>query len=170
MGKTTTRKRTTAAQRSQRRMRALAIVGAIPVALVALYVSYGHIAAVTLAAGESPITSAIMALSVDGMMLTAGVAIMAGRRSMIPYLTFGVGMVASLAANVISAEGSLVSYVVAAWPALALTLTSELLLRLTTPPRPRRRKRTTKPSTRKAQAPSVNGHRAARPRTLVPSR
>lgn len=124
-------------QKTQKLMRRLAFAGAIPVGSVALIVSYGHIHDVTLLAGETPLTATIMGLSVDGLMLTAAVAIMSGRKSPLPYLAFMCGLFASVAANVLSAEGSVVSYAVAAWPAIALTLTSELLLRLSfkTPPR-----------------------------------
>lgn len=148
------RRRPSRTVRAERIMRRLAIAGAVPVGAVALWVSYGHIHDVTLAAGESPTTARIMALSVDGLMVTAAVAIMSGRRSLLPYLAFVAGLAASLGANVLSASGSPVSYVVAGWPALALTLTSELLLRLLVPARakPRRRTRSTPARSRTAKA------------------
>lgn len=133
-------------------LRSVAIGGSVPPMLVALFVSYGHIHDVTLKAGESPQTAAIMALSIDGLILVSSVAIISGRRSLVPYLAFGMGVTASLAANLVSAEREIVSMVVATWPAIALVLTSELLLRLLLPPtrkrtRKRSQTRTAKPQT-----------------------
>lgn len=148
--------------RAERTMRIIATIGAVPVGLVGLWVSYGHIYDVTLNAGESQSTAAIMALSVDGLMIVSGISIVSGRKSFMPYLAFTLGMLASLAANVVSADPSGLSYVVAGWPAVSLTVTSELLLRMWAPAR-----RKPKP---RARASQVNAKpRSRRVGTSVPS-
>lgn len=141
------RKRTPAqrAAHSQAWMRGLGIAGALPVGAASLYVSYGHMRDLIISAGESGLTPYVLPMAVDGMMLTSAVSILANRGTKIPYVAFGVGVAASLAANVASAQGGdPVALIVAGMPALLLVLTAEVLLRLIVPVARRRKRRTTK--------------------------
>lgn len=149
------------ATKRKRILNRLAIAGAVPVLGVALFVSYGHIYHVTLQAGESQMTAAIMALSIDGLALVASVAIISGRRSIMPYAAFACAMVASLGANMLSADPNPISYAVAGWPTVSLLWASEILLRLMVPAPAKR-----KPTARKVS--SSNGHAGHKPGKLVP--
>lgn len=130
------------AARTRTVMRAVALTGGLPVFAVALYVSYGHIRHVTLTGGESVATANIMALSVDGMLLVASVAMLAGYRTVSAYAAFVLGCLASLGANIFSAVevGTPTAYVVAGWPAVAMIVTSEMLARMFLPAKAKRRK------------------------------
>jgi len=113
-------------------------LGTAAVASIAAYASYGHMRAVTLAHGESQTVAALLPLSVDGLLVVAAVAMVDDRRAgrataRWTWTAFMVGVLASLAANVMHAEPSSVARIIAAWPPLALLLTVEMLSRGTTP-------------------------------------
>jgi len=104
------------------------------VAGIAAWSSYRHMVTVALNVGEQPQVAYVLPLSVDGMLVVASVAMVDDRRSgrtvrWSARLAFAVGVLASLAANVSAAHPSIGARIVAAWPALALLLTVELLSR-----------------------------------------
>jgi hypothetical protein len=157
----TPKRKPTAAQRQRRAsvwMRWLGILGAVPVDVTAFYVSYGHMRDLIIAHGESGLTPYILPLAVDGMMLTSAVAILANRGTRIPYVSFVVGLVLSLAANVATALGeNVTSLIIAGVPTVLLVFTSEILLRLIVPARRKRR------TTRTAQRATVRRLAVVRP-------
>jgi hypothetical protein len=134
--------------RQRKAMRILTVLAGIPVGLGALWVSYWHIVDVTLMAGESVSTAYLMPATVDGMLIVAGIMIASGKKGWLSYSAFGVGMAASLGANVVSASGSSVSYIVAAWPAITVALTFEMVLRQLVVPKKRPARKRKLPQTR----------------------
>jgi hypothetical protein len=109
-------------------------MSAAVVAGIAAWSSYRHMVTVALNVGEQPQVAYVLPLSVDGMLVVASVAMVDDRRSgrtvrWSARLAFAVGVLASLAANVSAAHPSIGARIVAAWPALALLLTVELLSR-----------------------------------------
>lgn len=107
------------------------VVGAI-----AAYQSYLHMRELIIASHQDKFMAEwLLPLSVDGMALTATVNIIDAKRkgrkpTLTTWLSLGVGVVASLAANVMSAwnDGG-VARVVAGWPAVAVMLVIEMLAR-----------------------------------------
>ncbi|MEU6860664.1 DUF2637 domain-containing protein [Glycomyces sp. NPDC046736] len=107
----------------------LSIFAAAVVAIVAAVASFSHMQEVALMAGQSEVISYLLPLSVDGLIVVGSVALVDGAtRKGIAWFSFAFGVVASLAANVLSAEPNILSRSVAAWPAVALLLTVEVLL------------------------------------------
>lgn len=109
-------------------------VSAGVVAGIAAWSSYRHMVTVALSVGEQPEIAWVLPLSVDGMLVVASVAMVDDRRSgravrWSARVAFGVGVLASIAANIAAAHPTLGARIVSAWPALALLLTVELLSR-----------------------------------------
>jgi hypothetical protein len=99
------------------------------VAVVAAIASFSHMQEVALMAGQAELIALILPLSVDGLIVVGSVALVDGATKRgIAWFAFMVGVAASLAANVLSADPDLLSRSVAAWPAVALLLTVEVLL------------------------------------------
>lgn len=125
--------RPSTADRAIRISTATVVIG---VAAVAAYVSYRHAHELVLANGEDHTTAALMPLTVDGLIFAASLskldATRRGRQApALVYWTGGLGIVATLAANI--AHGlthGLVGAIVAGWPAVALVLVYELLMKL----------------------------------------
>jgi hypothetical protein len=105
-------------------------MGATSVAVIAAIASYSHMRTVAHQYGQSDLISALMPLSVDGLVLAASVAIGDGRRrTWSAWLAFWIGVGASVAANVLAAQPSLIARLISAWPAIALLLVVEVLAR-----------------------------------------
>jgi hypothetical protein len=121
----------TVADRVIRWSTALAVVG---VAAIAAVVSYEHASALVRAHGESGWTGRLILLTVDGLIDASSMVMLdsARRRVRVPALArwlLGVGIVATLAANVVHGLGhGLIGAGVAAWPAVALVGSYELLM------------------------------------------
>jgi hypothetical protein len=101
---------------------------------IAAVVSYRHMHALALAHGESGWTSALVPLSVDGMVVASSMTLLAdsrtGRRGgVLPWVLLASGSAASLAANMAVAEPTLYGRLIAAWPSFALVGAYELLMR-----------------------------------------
>ncbi|ACZ84828.1 DUF2637 domain-containing protein [Streptosporangium roseum] len=103
-------------------------------AAVAAVVSYRHALEVVTANGESGLTAYLVPLTIDGAIFASSMVLLdAARRGLpVPALarwTLGLGILATLAANVATgwAHGP-VGAIVAAWPAVALVLSYELLM------------------------------------------
>ncbi|GAA1785771.1 hypothetical protein GCM10009682_04760 [Luedemannella flava] len=109
-------------------------LSAAVVAGIAAWSSYHHMVSVALSVGERPDVAYVLPLSVDGMLVVASVAMVDDRRNgrrvrWSARLAFVAGVVASVAANVAAAQSTVGARIVAAWPAIALLLTVELLSR-----------------------------------------
>jgi Protein of unknown function (DUF2637) len=121
----------TAADRVIRWSTALAVLG---VAAVAAVVSYEHASALVRAHGESGWTGRLIPLTVDGLIYASSMVMLdwARRRMPVPALArwlLGLGTAATLAANVAHGLGhGPVGATVAAWPAVALVGSYELLM------------------------------------------
>jgi hypothetical protein len=121
----------TAADRIIRWSTALAVLG---VALVAAVVSYEHARALVRVHGESGWSGRLIALTVDGLIYASSMVMLdsAGRGVRVPGLArwlLGLGIVTTLAANVAHGLGhGIIGALVAAWPALALVSSYELLM------------------------------------------
>jgi hypothetical protein len=121
----------TAADRIIRWSTAFAVVG---VAAVAAVVSYEHASALVRAHGESGWTGRLIPLTVDGLMYASSMALLDSARRGVPVpplarWLLGLGIIASLAANVAHGLGhGIIGAVVAAWPAVGLVGSYELLM------------------------------------------
>lgn len=109
-------------------------LAAAVVALVAGAASYQHIAAVALDAGEPPWVAYSLPLAIDGLIVVGVAALLedkaAGRhprRS--AWLAVVVGVVATLAANIASAEPTVTARLVAAAAPVAFLISVEVLTR-----------------------------------------
>lgn len=108
----------------------------ILLAAVAAVVSYRHALEVIRAHGEAGFTAYLVPLTVDGLIYASSMVLLDCSRRGVPVpalarLTLGLGIVATLAANV--AHGlahGVVGAIVAAWPAVALVLAYETLMAL----------------------------------------
>ncbi|MDX8047858.1 DUF2637 domain-containing protein [Lentzea sp. BCCO 10_0798] len=121
----------------------IAVAAVIVVAVVAGVVSYDHLHTVAVAAGEQNWIAKLVPLSADGLLVSASlsafVAKWQGRKvHAMTKLSLAVGLTASIAANIASPfVGSLtgtsqdiLAAIVGAWPAIALALSFEEVLRL----------------------------------------
>jgi hypothetical protein len=103
-------------------------------AVIAAVVSYGHMHALALQHREGPVASALIPLSVDGMIVAASMSLLLDSRlghcgGLLPWALLVTGAAASLAANIAAAEPTAAGRVIAAWPSFALTASYELLMR-----------------------------------------
>src|ERR1700734_1597243 len=121
----------TGADRITRLSTAAAVIG---VAAVAAVVSYEHAYALVRAHGETGWTAHLIPLTVDGLIYASSMVMLdsARRNRPVPSLArwlLGLGIAATLAANVAHGLGhGLIGAVVAAWPAVALVGSYELLM------------------------------------------
>jgi len=121
----------TAADRVIRWSTAGAVVGVAAVAAVA---SYEHAWDLVRAHGEAGWTARLVPLTVDGLVYASSMVMLeaARRKTQVPMLArwlLGLGIAATLAANVAHGLGhGLVGAAVAAWPAIALVGSYELLM------------------------------------------
>jgi len=102
------------------------------VAITAAVISFSHVRALALRAGETELTSWLLPISIDGAVVAAVSVLLAdsraGRRpALLTWLLLTLGLAASLASNVASAEPTTTARAVAAWPPLALALGIEVL-------------------------------------------
>ncbi|WP_327105426.1 DUF2637 domain-containing protein [Nonomuraea glycinis] len=103
---------------------------------VAAVVSYRHAYEVVVANGEAGFTAILVPLTIDGLIFASSMVLLdaarrGGARPVLAYLSLVLGILATLAANVMHgwAHGP-VGAIVAAWPAVALVLAYELLMGL----------------------------------------
>lgn len=117
---------------SDRRATRIAALGVVVVAVTAAVISFSHVRTVAVRAGETELTSWLLPVSIDGAIVAAVSVLLAdsraGRRpAALTWLLLALGLSASLAANVASAEPTATARTVAAWPPLALALGIEVL-------------------------------------------
>jgi hypothetical protein len=117
-----------------RAIRLSTAVAVLAVASVAAYVSYWHAYAVVRAHGETGITDRLEPATIDGLVYASSMVLLYAARHRVPVPSLarwllGPGIAATLAANM--AQGwshGLVGAVVAAWPAVSLVGSYELLV------------------------------------------
>lgn len=117
---------------SDRRSARTASFGVLLVAVTAAVISFSHVRAVAIRAGETELTSWLLPVSIDGAVVAAVSVLLAdsraGRRPrVLTWLLLVLGLAASLVANVASAQPTSTARAVAAWPPLALALGIEVL-------------------------------------------
>jgi len=123
-------------------------------AAVAAVVSYRHAYEVISAHGESGWVAYLVPLTIDGLIFAASMVLLdtarrGATRPKLAYFTLGLGILATLAANVMHGwEHGPIGAIVAAWPAVALVLSYELLMGLI-------RRTATAPATAQVQEPVV---------------
>jgi hypothetical protein len=123
-----------AANGIDRAIRLSTAAAVLAVAGIAAYVSYWHAYAVVRAHGESGITARLEPTTIDGLVYASSMVILyaARHRAPVPWLArwlLGLGIAATLTANM--AQGwshGPVGAVVAAWPAVSLVGSYELLV------------------------------------------
>jgi hypothetical protein len=106
----------------------------LAVAAIAAYVSYWHAYAVVRAHGETGVTARLEPATIDGLVYASSMVVLYAARHRVPVPSLarwllGVGIVATLTANM--AQGwshGPVGAVVAAWPAVSLVGSYELLV------------------------------------------
>jgi hypothetical protein len=124
----------TAASSTDRVIRVSTAVAVLAVAGVAAYVSYWHAYAVVRAHGESGITARLEPATIDGLVYASSMVVLYAARHRLPVPSLarwllGLGIAATLTANM--AQGwshGPVGAVVAAWPAVSLVGSYELLV------------------------------------------
>jgi hypothetical protein len=107
----------------------LAGIAVVAVAIIAAVVSFNHIDTLALSHGYSYFTAALLPFSVDGLIVAASLSLMAAIRPALSRFGIGLGVTATLAANVayglhFGAVGALVG----AWPAVAFIVAAEILV------------------------------------------
>lgn len=125
---------TEAAAAGSRAIRWSTVAAVTGVALVAAIVSYRHAYAVVSGHGETGMVARLYPLTIDGLIYAASMALLDAARRSVPAPALArwllaAGIIATLAVNVAagSAFGPL-GAIVAAWPALALVGSYELLM------------------------------------------
>jgi len=121
------------------RVRWAAVGTVLVVAAVAAVMSYGHLRAVAGKQGED--AAVLFPLSVDGLIVAASLVLLTRRRAGQPggalaWCGLLVGVAATVAGNIASAEATTLARLVAAWPPVAFALSYELLLSLVRPDAP----------------------------------
>ncbi|HZO66340.1 MAG TPA: DUF2637 domain-containing protein [Kribbellaceae bacterium] len=109
-------------------------LGAGAVAGIAAWSSWSHQVHVATMVGERAEVAYFLPLSVDGLLVVASAAMVDDKRSgrtprWSARIAFAVGVLATVGANVASAQPTWGARLVAAWPAVALLLVVELLSR-----------------------------------------
>ncbi len=126
--------RTNATSSIDRAIRLSTAAAVLAVAGIAAYVSYWHAYAVVRAHGESGITARLEPATIDGLVYASSMVVLYAARHRIPVPSLarwllGLGIAATLTANV--AQGwshGPIGAVVAAWPAVSLVGSYELLV------------------------------------------
>jgi hypothetical protein len=115
-------------------VRLTSTLGAGVVAGIAAWASYSHMSEVALRVGERADVAYLVPLSVDGLLVVASAAMLDDKRvgrkpRLSARIAFGIGIAASVSANIAHAHPTVGARIVAAWPAFALLLVVELLAR-----------------------------------------
>ena len=157
--------------------RMTAILGVATVAAAAAVISFSHVQALARTAGEPELTAWLLPLSIDGAIAAAAAVVLAdskaGRRTtLLTWLMLALGLAASLAANIASAQPTWTARAVAAWPPIALALGIEVLAsmsRRSGPVAPARPETATSEQTEPSQASSLASSRSVSTPTSPPA-
>lgn len=140
---------------------------ALMVAAVALYVSYWHIREIAAAHTHDLIAPMILPLSVDGLLIVSARYVTRAKTPLgkvFSMVGFVLGMLATLAGNLLTSDGTAIGYGVATWPAVAVIVTGVILHWGDAKPKAK----AATPRTRAAKAPST-ATAAATPITPKPT-
>jgi Protein of unknown function (DUF2637) len=104
------------------------------VASIAAVASYEHMRQLAADYGQPAVIANLMPISVDGLIIVSTIAMADDKRSgrtvrWSARLAFVVGVVASIAANVLATPGGVIARLISAWPAVALLMVVEVLSR-----------------------------------------
>jgi hypothetical protein len=160
--------------------RMTAILGVATVAATAAVISFSHVQALARTAGEPELTAWLLPLSIDGAIAAAAAVVLAdskaGRRTtFLTWLMLALGLAASLAANIASAQPTWTARAVAAWPPIALALGIEVLASMSrrsgpvAPARPVPPETATSEQTEPSQASSLASSRSVSTSTSPPA-
>lgn len=119
------------------------------VAAVALYVSYWHIRHVCLVNGYDLVSASLTPLSVDGLVIVSARYISKAKTALgkgCALFGFLLGVAATLAGNLLSAQPTTIGYGVATWPAIAVVATGAILHWGDAKKKPAKRTTTRKPA------------------------
>jgi hypothetical protein len=113
-------------------VRGVTVVAVVLVAVIAAVVSYSHMQQLAASAGEAW-RSWLNPLSIDGLVVAASMVLVTRRHhggggGFLAWGALGVGVAASLAANMADARPEVTAVLVAGWPAVAFAVALELLL------------------------------------------
>ncbi len=122
------------AMSTSRWTRWITIAAVVLLAGIAAIVSYSHMYELALHHGEPQWRGTLFPLSVDGMVIASSMTLLndarQGRRGgLLPWTLLVIGSAASLAANIAVAEPMVWSWIIHAWPSVALIGAYELLMR-----------------------------------------
>ena len=117
-----------------RAIRAATTLSVIVLAVIAAIVSYKHMYLLVRRYGEGSWTAGLLPVSVDGMIVASSMSLLQDSRcnrhsGLLPWALLIIGSAASLAANVVVAEPTVVGRLIAGWPSFALIGSYELLMR-----------------------------------------
>lgn len=160
--------------------RMTAILGVATVAATAAVISFSHVQALARTAGEPELTAWLLPLSIDGAIAAAAAVVLAdsksGRRTtFLTWLMLALGLAASLAANIASAQPTWTARAVAAWPPIALALGIEVLASMSrrsgpiAPARPGTPDTTTSEQTEPSQASPLASSRSVSTPASLPA-
>jgi hypothetical protein len=120
-----------AAVNGQKITRVLTGLAVLAVAVVAGYVSYGHIESLGLAHGYGIDAARLLPISVDGLIVASSMALLSGSAPWLARAGLALGILATLAANIeAGARFGIVGALASAWPAVAFIVASEILLKM----------------------------------------
>jgi hypothetical protein len=120
-----------AGQRGHQVLTAIATAGAVLVAVVTAVVSYSHVRQLAAAHGMGDL-SGWLPLGVDGLVITCSCSLIIDRRSLTAWAGVVIGLVGSVAANILAAPaGDPVAQLMAAYSPVALAVAVHEVFRLT---------------------------------------
>ncbi|MFJ4233871.1 DUF2637 domain-containing protein [Cellulosimicrobium cellulans] len=102
------------------------------VAITAAVISFTHVQHLAQDAGETELAALLLPLSVDGAIAAAAAVVLAESKAkrkppVLAWIMLILGLIASLGANIASAEPTLTARLIAAWPPIALALGIEVI-------------------------------------------
>lgn len=102
------------------------------VAITAAVISFTHVQHLAQDAGETELAALLLPLSVDGAIAAAAAVVLAESKAKrkppaLAWIMLILGLIASLGANIASAEPTLTARLIAAWPPIALALGIEVI-------------------------------------------
>ncbi|MBO3751108.1 DUF2637 domain-containing protein [Streptosporangiaceae bacterium NEAU-GS5] len=119
---------------SDRGIRLTTTVSVLLLAAIAAVVSFRHMHELALLHGEDVLAAALIPLAVDGTIVAASMSLLLASRygsrgGLLPWTLLIVASLASLGANMMVAEPSLIGRAIAGWPSFALIGAYEMLMR-----------------------------------------
>jgi hypothetical protein len=119
---------------------AVTVAAVAIVALVTMFTSYSHTMDLAQAAGQAPLVARILPAAVDGLVIAGSTSLLVDHHldrpgSPLAWAAVALGLVSSMAANVVAVDPTLVDvrhvkWVMAAYAPLALAVSGHLLLRM----------------------------------------